>query len=216
MIAVGIDGYAGGWVAVALRDDAFERVEMSRRLEEIFFAFPDAAAYGVDIPIGLPEAYPRAADVEARAFVAPLSSTVFPTPPRSVLEARDYAQANGRMHELAGHGISRQSFSLARRIFEVDPLAREYERVFEVHPEVSFRELAGRPLAPSKRSWSGFFLRRSLLRGAGVELPEDLPRAPLVDVLGAAVAAWSAARYARGEAVPLPARAKGRIGAIWR
>jgi hypothetical protein len=43
----------------------------------------------------------------------------------------------------------------------------------------------------------------------------DLPY-PTEDVLDAAVAAWSALRYARGEARPLPAGHSARIGAIWR
>ncbi|MGH3037461.1 MAG: DUF429 domain-containing protein [Gaiellaceae bacterium] len=39
---------------------------------------------------------------------------------------------------------------------------------------------------------------------------------PEADLLDAAVAAWSATRYARGEARPLPDGHVERIGAIWR
>jgi len=58
-------------------------------------------------------------------------------------------------------------------------------------------------------------LRRRLLKGAGIVLPEKLGALPLIDVLDAAAAAWSAARYARGEARSLPEGATERIGAIW-
>jgi predicted RNase H-like nuclease len=85
--------------------------------------------------------------------------------------------------------------------------------VFEVHPEVSFRELVRRPLAP-KRTAVGASERRLALAEAGIDLP-DLPY-PLEDVLDAAAAAWSANRYARGEALPLPAGHRERVGAIWR
>jgi hypothetical protein len=35
-------------------------------------------------------------------------------------------------------------------------------------------------------------------------------------LLDATVAAWTAARFARGEALPLPEDHEERIGAIWR
>jgi hypothetical protein len=70
-----------------------------------------------------------------------------------------------------------------------------------VHPEVSFRELIGRTLS-SKSTGTGVVERRLGLFEAGIELP-DLPF-PVADVLDAAVAAWSAARYATGAALPYP------------
>jgi predicted RNase H-like nuclease len=64
--------------------------------------------------------------------------------------------------------------------------------------------------------------RRRLLEQAGIVLPEDLGAASVVppdDVLDAAVAAWSALRIARGEALTLPADPpidrSGRKVAIW-
>ena len=61
---------------------------------------------------------------------------------------------------------------------------------------------------------AGASARQEALFEAGVELP-DLPY-PYEDVLDAAVSAWSAGRYARGDALPLPEAHRGRIGAIWR
>jgi hypothetical protein len=62
--------------------------------------------------------------------------------------------------------------------------------------------------------------RRGLLASAGIELPDELPagQAAPDDVLDAAIAAWSATRKERDEAVTLPAdppRQDGRYVAIW-
>ena len=115
-----------------------------------------------------------------------------------------------------GKSISSQSYALRGRILEADPLARADARIVEVHPEVSFCELAGGPLRSSKHTPEGLRERRALLEEAGLVLPERPRGVPEADLLDAAVAAWSAARYARGEALPLPAGHTERIGAIWR
>jgi len=102
---------------------------------------------------------------------------------------------------------------MRHRILEIASLATTDERVFEVHPEVSFRELVGHTLSP-KSTGTGAAERRLGLLAAGIELPV-LPY-PDVDVLDAAAAAWSAARYASGMALALPEGHRSRIGAIWR
>jgi predicted RNase H-like nuclease len=132
-----------------------------------------------------------------------------------VLEAPSYADARAVATELTGRSISAQSYALRERILEVDDYARDDERVIEVHPEVSFRELAHRPLL-SKHRTDGLAERRALLEQAGIELPESAPRISEPDLLDATVAAWSARRYALGEALPLPRDHSARIGAIWR
>ena len=80
-----------------------------------------------------------------------------------------------------------------------------------MHPEVSFRELAGRPLE-KKRTLLGQTQRLKLLTSVGIHLDSAVDD----DLLEAAAAAWSAARYARREALPLPAGHTARLGAIWR
>src|SRR5439155_361111 len=85
------------------------------------------------------------------------------------------------------------------------------ERVIEVHPEVSFRELARRPLLPKRRA-DGLAERRALLEQAGIALPAAVPRVAEPDLLDATVAAWSAQRYARGEALALPRGHGSRTG----
>jgi predicted RNase H-like nuclease len=88
---------------------------------------------------------------------------------------------------------------------------------------VSFRELAGAPLAYAKTTWNGLAARRTLLARAGIGLPDDLAaagRAAPDDVLDAAAVAWSAHRIATGDARTLPDPPQrddhGRAVAIWR
>jgi predicted RNase H-like nuclease len=100
---------------------------------------------------------------------------------------------------------------MRHRILEADRAAHLDTRLFEVHPEVSFRELAGRPLE-KKRTLLGQTQRLELLASAGIHLDSAVDD----DLLDAAVAAWSAARYASREVLPVSAGHTARLGAIWR
>jgi predicted RNase H-like nuclease len=207
----GVDGYRGGWVAVVL-DSSGSHAVTARHFEEI--AALDVDVIAVDIPIGIP-ATERAADREARKVVGPRSSSVFTTPPRAALEAPTFAEAVARARAATGKGISQQAYALRHRILEVDAFAEHDERIVEIHPEVSFAELAAAALPHSKRTAEGLAERRQLLASVGIDVPEA-PRVPEADLLDAAVAAWTARRYHRGEARPLPEHHEGRIGAMWR
>jgi predicted RNase H-like nuclease/catechol 2,3-dioxygenase-like lactoylglutathione lyase family enzyme len=209
----GVDLAGGGLAVVVLEED---RVVEAFRCEEFAEALlVDASVIAIDIPIGIQEEGERPADEAARRFVGPRASSVFSTPPRQVLEAGTYEEARRVARQSTGQSISAQSYALRRRILEVDEYAREDDRVIEVHPEVSFRELAHRPLLSKHRS-DGLAERRALLEEAGIELPASVPRVAEPDLLDATVAAWSAKRYALGEALPLPRNPSARIGAIWR
>ena len=85
-------------------------------------------------------------------------------------------------------------------------------RVVEVHPEVSFAEMGGRPVAWSKRTWRGQHERRRLLAAHGLAVPDELGPlgevSPADDILDAAAVAWTALRVARGQAFSLPATAE--------
>jgi predicted RNase H-like nuclease len=210
---IGLDACRGKWLALALENGRYSNAVLAADAAALVQQWPDAAAIGVDIPIGLPEAPWRDADRAAREFVGHRRSSVFPTFPTEVFESATYEEAKAYCTERGWPRPSVQSFGMRRRILEIAPLAARDERVFEVHPEVSFRELIGR--TPSSKSTAvGVAERRLALAEAGIELP-DLPY-PTDDVLDAAVAAWSAARYAAGAALPLPEGHPTRIGAIWR
>ncbi len=223
MKVVGADGCRGGWVAVELHDGAFHAARFFEAFGALLEASADARAIGVDIPIGLLARGGRAADREARRRLGAAASSLFTMPPRAALEAPSYAAAREVARRLDGPGISAQAYALRAKILEVDPFAAADARLHEVHPELGFLELAGRPLGAAKKSWNGLAERRRLLRRAGIRLPDALGeagrRAGSDDVVDAAVAAWSAARIARGEARPLPdppeASPEGRPVAIW-
>lgn len=118
----------------------------------------------VDMPIGLPEAGPRACDVAARRLLGPRRSTVFPAPPRPILHERDYQAALAHKRVIDGTGLSKQSFHLLPKIAEVDAAISPtmQPRVVECHPELAFQRRHGRPLA-SKHDPSGLEQRRDLV-----------------------------------------------------
>jgi predicted RNase H-like nuclease len=212
-LVAGVDACRGGWVAILADDCRFADSLFAASFAEMLDSLRDATAIGVDIPIGLPNDGLRPADVAARAFVGPRRNSVFPTPPRAALQAPSYAEAR---HVLPS--LSAQSYALGKKILEVETLLEE--RIFEVHPEVSFAALAGRHLRYSKRSWNGQMERRRLLTEERFELPDELPagQAAADDILDAAVAAWSAERKSCGAAQALPVDApiqNGRAVAIW-
>jgi predicted RNase H-like nuclease len=222
--AVGVDGCAGGWIAIVLRGGAFAGAAFSPGFSDLLAAVPTDTVVAVDIPIGLPQSGWRKADAEARRFLPGRASSVFAAPPRPVVQAATYEEANRRCRSLTGQGLSRQAFALAQKILDVDQSrAGAGARLYEVHPEVSFRALAGMSLRAGKRTWAGYAERRVLLERAGIVVPVDLGPAGRMagvdDVLDAAVAAWSAHRIARGEARCLPdppeRDAEGRSVAIW-
>ncbi len=92
-------------------------------------------------------------------------------------------------------------------------------RVIEVHPEVSFRALMGEPIQWSKASWNGLRIRQRALAQAEISIPKELGDVggiPPADIFDAAVAAWSARRYAEGSAASLPEGSRNGVReVIW-
>lgn len=215
VLVTGVDGSRKGWVAVALDPSGDVQVSTHPSFSEVLSS--QARVIAVDIPIDPAGLGARPTDAGARAFVGgSRASSVFPTPPRAALEARTFAEANELARTITGKGISQQAFALRRKILEVHALAAVDERVIEMHPEVSFRELAGEPVLESKHTAAGLARRRALLEAAGIVLPGAVPGVPEADLLDAAVGAWTAARYAAGRAQPFPPDHRDRLGAIWR
>ena len=219
VLVAGADVWKGRWVVVVLEDGQFTRAFVAPTIEDAVAEVAEAMAIGVDMPIGLPEAGTRRpADLEARAFVGARRNSVFFTPSAKLLEAETGTEANVLANEQGWPGLAAQSFALKKQILAVQPLAAADDRIWEVHPEVSFAEAHGRPLEWPKSTWNGIALRRGILEREGIVLPADLGpggAADVADVLDAAIAAWSATRIAAGESQSLPAGSQ-RIGAIWR
>lgn len=222
MIVAGVDGYAGGWVASLVREGSLVDVRIYPSFGRLLSDLPDAGVIAVDVPIGLPGREYRAADLEARRWVGRRRSSVFLTPPRIVLSAPTYREALDISRRLLGRGLSAQAYHFGKKVLEVDPLVAPGDHVIEIHPEVSFRAMAGRELRHSKHRPEGRRWRYELLRSAGLDVPRDTGAGwavPEHDLLDSAAAAWSARRVALGEARSLPDPPEidelGRQVAIW-
>ncbi|HVX30789.1 MAG TPA: DUF429 domain-containing protein [Nitrolancea sp.] len=218
MQVVGVDGCPGGWIAIAYDSEGSSiTARVHPTFRDLLAAYPEAVSIGIDIPIGLVEGEPRRCDIEARQVLGPRRSSVFPAPDRRVLHSSTYRDALERSRALTGKGISRQAFGIYPKVAEVDrEMTPELQqRVFEVHPEVSFWALAGKPMAFRKSLVEGFTERRTHLQAAfaGLTIPgrEEARRlarpASADDVLDAIVVAWTARRHATGRSCRLPSEA---------
>jgi predicted RNase H-like nuclease len=215
VLVVGVDGYPGGWLAVAHDDVACSLMgRFHDSFVDLIATCPEAARIGIDIPIGLAVG-PRRCDVEARRLLGPRRASVFPASDPRLLDATTYGEALARARALTGKGISKQAYNIHAKIAEVNRAmtADLQRRVVEVHPEVSFRALAGHPMARPKRTHEGHEERRALLADAfpGLTIPDRATArrwcrpAKADDVLDAIVVAWTARRHATGIAGHLPA-----------
>lgn len=221
MRVAGVDGCRGGWVAALV-----DLVDVPGGVPGIggvalrlvtAAELPDLGLHvGIDIPIGLPDGPGRrAADAAARAMLpGRRGASVFPVPVRAVLAAGDYAQACAVSRAACGRALSKQTWYLVPKIAEVDAVLSPAHcgRVGEVHPEVAFSLLAGGDRLPPKKTAAGRAARERLLVGwLGTDVRRLVDTAPRParadDALDALACAWSAARWARGEALVLGDRA---------
>jgi predicted RNase H-like nuclease len=177
---------------------------------------PEARCIAVDMPMGLlsaPRAGGRDCDRAARSLLGRQGSSVFSPPARPALAARDYREAQ----RLQGAGLSIQTWNIVPRIREVDAVVTPslQGRVFEAHPELAFRTLAGADaVIARKASPEGFVARMALLTGVfGASMPDirqarsrlGADRVGLDDLADALVLADVARRAAAGAAFRVPA-----------
>ena len=209
-IVLGVDGCPFGWVGI--------EVEIGTRRTSIRY-FKDFASLlsqsssvnriGIDIPIGLLEKGARACDQAARRLLGrPRASSVFPAPARPVLSARIYSEACRLSLQAYGKKMSKQSWNILKKVREVDSVitSKHRDRIFEVHPEISFWALNWQqPMIHKKSSSAGKAERLQLLRLHypdidGLLAPLDRKKAAPHDLLDAAAAAWTAERISTGSA----------------
>ena len=167
----------------------------------------DLAAIGLDMPIGLPEHGRRASDAAARRLLGARRASLFPTPPRAVLDARNYADALACCRAMDGAGLSRQAFNLVPKMREVAACVSPdlQPAVSEVHPETSFAAMGDQPCVHPKRRREGALERVALLERHLGPIAAAVAARPIGvgvdDVLDACAAAWTALRVAAGTAV---------------
>ena len=205
MWVVGVDGCRGGWVVVTSPvDTGASTVERVAHLDSLIGRVRSGAiaAAAIDMPIGLPSATRRVSDRALRVHLGSRRSTVFPTPPRAVLDAVDYGDALVRARAATGVGLSKQAWNLVDKIRALDALMTPdlQPRISEAHPESSFAEIAGAPLESRKNTADGRRERTALLSPIFPDLDAHLVAhaAVAVDLLDAFAVAWTARRVARG------------------
>jgi predicted RNase H-like nuclease len=214
----GVDGCRGGWVVVT-DADAFVCPDFAAVLTEL-----DAdTVIAIDMPIGLLDEHVpggRVADRAARELLPRKRSSVFPAPARCCFGVRSADEARRRACRL-----NLQTINLLGKIEDLDarmsPVLQE--RVYEVHPELSFTAMNDdRPVLSPKTRPPGRDERRALLERAGVAIPPR-PRpyraVKTDDLLDACAARWSARRIVDGTAgrvpEPPPVDAHGLRMEIW-
>ncbi|MGY1734718.1 DUF429 domain-containing protein [Geodermatophilus sp. SYSU D00684] len=203
MAVLGVDGWRGAWVGALLEARTVRLLHL--RDVAAVLAVPDVEVVGIDMPIGLSDAGPRACDEAARRLLGRAGSSVFPAPVRAVLGARGYAQARElSIAATGGRSLSAQAFRLTASIRALDDGLGDPPpgHVVEVHPELAFRALDPAVTDP-KVTARGLAQRLAALRSV-VDVEAALlaapPRVPAVDALDACAAAWSARRVADGAA----------------
>ena len=229
--SVGVDRSKSGWYAVFGTDGRLSSAIYSH-FEDLVDEFSDSRAIAVDVPIGLPETYPRTCEKLTKKAIGERRSSVFYTPLRSVFDASSHREASDRHSILIGKGISQQSFAIFEPINEVDLaiLGRpeKQSNIYEVHPELCFWAANDQtPLPEAKKKVAGHLHRRTILaRVLGEDhFPALRSRHPLKkdaaddDILDALAAYWTATRIAAGEAGRFPENverdAKGLEMAMW-
>ena len=191
----GVDGCRDGWV-VATRLDV-----------RVVATFADVLALGfdvvaVDMPIGVSYATTRSCEREARRFISPRGSTIFPTPVRGCFESASYRDACDVSRAAIGRAISKQAWNILPKIREIDDVitTAHVDSVVESHPECAFAVMRGAALLTSKHTAAGLADRVALLADvAAITVPDTRVRAKRDDVLDAFAILWSAERFARGE-----------------
>jgi predicted RNase H-like nuclease len=208
----GIDGCQSRWLAIAHVPGSSAFVAQVLATSELP-AQPWALA-AIDIPIGLPDRGAREADRAARKFVGPRASSVFPCPIRPALDATSWLEACEITYQHNSHRISQQTFAILPKIRAVDELVRSTDlrqRLFEVHPEVSFASWQGSPMLHAKKDVRGHEQRRALIAEhfgpeafASVVAQIGTRKVAADDIADAFAALWSAERLLAGTAQRLP------------
>jgi len=161
---IGLDGNPGGWVAVYLNGDGSQRFAHAQFASELLSVPYERAM--IDMPIGLPDRGYRQCDIEARALVG---ARVFLGARWGVwkFETLDEANAHYWREEGVGRGISMQLFCIRGKLQELNEMPIP-PRLFEAHPEMIFRRIAGRVLE-SKNTQQGRDDRIGFLETKGIK-----------------------------------------------
>jgi predicted RNase H-like nuclease len=228
----GVDGYKNGWFVVLHEIQSGEVwFEVKTSFAGVLKLRQCPKVIAVDIPIGLLDVARhggRDCDVETRKLLKIRRSSVFSPPVRAAICETDYESAKRANQEssVLKIGISKQAHAISSKIHDVDSLLipEPQRKIFEVHPELCFLQMAGHPMRNGKKTEAGYRERKGLLREFR-EVIQDLerrhpPKLKKDDVLDACAACWTAKRILERIAEKIPSKppldSKGLRMEIWR
>jgi predicted RNase H-like nuclease len=205
---VGADACKGGWFAIALTKDGQWQTGVCQDIGALWKKYHNADLILVDVPIGLREsgADERRVDKEARRKLGSARGpSVFRVPCRQAVYKNNYEDAKVENLRVTGKSLPVFTWGIVPKIRDVDALllidARAREHIKEIHPELCFWALAGRPMAQKKDTELGFCERLQILQSNYLQTEaivehalNDYPRKLVAkdDVLDALVAAITA------------------------
>ena len=212
---VGIDGCKDGWVAVFCPVSSFckAKVQHYKTLSQLTVDFDTNSVLIIDMPIGLESNKPnRSCDIEARNFLGHRRSTVFSPPCRDAINSKTYEEAKAINLKKTNKSISKQSWFLTKKILETQNFINERSGLDlkEGHPECSFAEYVGTPIAESKKGMIGIFKRLRILTELNFNIPHLVEMVPpsakiaIDDLFDAAILCWTANRLFKGENKTFP------------
>ena len=214
-LLAGVVPVSAGWLVASAKWQgatvAPEEPRVAGAFIDILDYKPAYRVIAVFTPIGLleePRPKGRSCEREARRLVGPRrAGAIASAPPRPALAASSYEEAA----KASGGHLSPIGWRRLAKIAEVDEAIAPYwqRTVFEVHPELSFFQLADdRPLRYPKRTQAGAREREELLRaklpGAERVLDAQIPGVPRRHLVDAAGCVWTARRIAARAVSRLP------------
>jgi len=153
MTYLGIDGCRGGWIVAMIDEDGkLSHLVMSTLNDLTHISFNLAL---IDIPLEFADQCYRPCETAAQLLLGPRKrASIFMTPVRSSVFAKDYMEANQLNRQHLGKGLSKQSWNICHKIKEATLFITQQPDVplFEAHPELSFYFLNNREPLLSKKS----------------------------------------------------------------
>lgn len=206
---MGVDGCRAGWFAILLAGEHQCQVEVFGNITELWEKYKKASVILIDMPIGLKEngTEERRCDKEARRILGPpRASGVFRAPCRQAIYATSYEAAKSINKELTGRSLPKQTWCIIPKIREVDELLETHRParaiIKEVHPELCFWALNGKPMQHNKKRAEGFNERLQVLKSYHPDIVaivsdnlnnyqrQDVAKDDILDALAAAVTAF--------------------------
>ncbi len=169
MIYGGMDGCKSGWLLVYYAENQYQYKVLTNITDIVTLNLPKSRIL-VDIPIGLTSKnFTRTIESSMRAILGNRSSTVFNAPARTATKTNDKTEARKRNIALTGKSLSEQSLNIMPKIRDVDEFlnTEDYKQspiaLYESHPEICFKYLAGSILQTKKSKPEGCAERLALL-----------------------------------------------------